>query len=149
MIRVHCFLIARYAAVTTDNSLTVSGTIDTLMAQRAPGAPPEALQNIPLPPCFLALVTEASIGDGLVHPCRLRILDGGGDMIAPESQFSIEYALNQYGRPMRNSIAIGLNGLVFPGGPDDYVFELRLDSEGGRVLAEFTFSVMDVTPPEP
>ena len=139
MIKLHCFLIAEYAAASSDGKLTIAGTFDSIDANLAPGAPPTLVNRIPLPRAYLAVVSEASIADGLTHQFRLRVLDGNGQPIAQDSLLPVAYSLNAFGRPMRHNLVVSLNGFVMPGA-DDYVFELSVVGKPG-VLGELQFYV--------
>lgn len=144
MIKLKCFLIAEYAALTPDNRMIIAGTFDNLDVQRAPGAPANALAQIPLPPAYLVAITEASIADGLAHQMRLHVIDGNGEPVADDALISVNYALNPFGRPMRNHLVITIAGMVLPG-PDDYVFELYVEGQPG-VLGECTLTVTEMPP---
>jgi uncharacterized protein DUF6941 len=126
VIKLNCFLIAEYATLSQDNKLVIAGTFDSLDAQRNPGAPPDALNRIPFPRATIVAVTEASIADGLSHQMRLRIINGNGQPIVADLQIPMSYALNQFGRPLRNNLLVNIQNLPLPG-PDDYVFELYVD----------------------
>lgn len=139
MIKLNCFLIAEYANLTTDGKLVIAGTFDNIEVQRKPGAPPDVVGQIPFPRATIVAVTEASIADGLTHRMRLRAIDGNGQTIAPDVPIRVDYALNQFGRPMRNNLLINIMGLLLPG-PDDYVFELYA-GDLPTPLGEITFSV--------
>lgn len=142
MIKLNCFLIAEYAAITADGRVTIAGTFDTVDVQRLPGAPDDALAQIPFPPAYVVAITEASIADGLSHQMRLRVVDGNGQPVMTDDiPIAVNYSLNQFGRPMRNNALINVRGLVLPG-PDDYVFELYVDDQPGR-FGEFMFSVAE------
>ena len=145
MIKLNCFLIAEYAAIAVDGKLTIAGAFDNLDVQRRPGAPEGSLDQIPFPRASIAAITEASIADGLSHQMRLRILDGNGQLIAPDIPLVVNYSLNQYGRPMRHNMLLNIMGLILPG-PDDYVFELYVDDQP-TPLGEFTFSVTERVEP--
>ncbi len=141
MIKLNCFLIAEYAAVTAEGKVIIAGTFDSIDVQRMPGAPDDALAQIPFPPAYIAAITEASISDGLSHQMRLRVVDGNGQPVTDNMPIAVNYSLNQFGRPMRNNALINIKGLVLPG-PDDYVFELYVDDQPAP-FGEFMFSVTE------
>lgn len=144
MIKLNCFLIAEYAALTSDSRMIIAGTFDNLDVQPVPGAPADALDQIPFPRAYVVAISEASIADGLSHQMRLRVIDGNGQPIMNDVPIAVTYALNPFGRPMRHNLMITLAGMVLPG-PDDYVFELYVDGQP-RALGEFTFSVTAIPP---
>lgn len=114
VIKLNCFLIAEYAAITADRRVTIAGTFDTLDVQRMPGAPDDALAQIPFPPAYVVAITEASIADGLSHQMRLRVVDGNGQPVTDDIPIAVNYSLNQFGRPMRHNALI-IIGLVQKG----------------------------------
>lgn len=142
MIKLNCFLIAEYAAISTDGKLTIAGTFDSLSLTRNPEAPADAAALVHFPHAYIAIVTEASLADGLTHEFRLRVLDGNGERVMDELPMQVNYALNAFGRPLRNNLIVSLNGLILPG-PDDYVFEVTVQGYSSP-LAEFIFSVAEV-----
>lgn len=144
MIKLDCLLIAAYAGNSADGRLTIAGTFDSIEVRRADGAAVDANQRISFPAAYLAIVTHASLSDGLRHRVRLRVLDGDGNSVADEPVLDINYRLNRFGQPMRNSFVVNLSGLSLPG-PDDYVFELRVEG-APSVLGELTLPVMLSTP---
>lgn len=141
MIKLNCFLIAEYAGVSLDGKLTIAGTFDSMVIQRLPGAPPDAPLVFALAHAYIVAVTEASLADGLTHRFRLRVVNGNGERVMDELEGDVNYALNAFGRPMRNNLVIAVHGLVLPG-PDDYVFELWADADP-RPVGEFVFSVSE------
>jgi hypothetical protein len=145
MVKLRCFLVAEYASIEVDGKLIIAGTFDRLEVQRTPDAPEDALDRIPLARAYIAVVTEASIADGLTHAARLHIVDGDGEPIADDTPMTIDYSLNRLGLPMRHNLVISIAGLVLPG-PDDYVFQLYLDDETVP-LGESIFSVTERTDP--
>ena len=141
MIKPHCFLVAEYAGISTDGKLTIAGTFDSMMVVRPPDAPPDAPFAVVVPHAYIVVVSEASLADGLSHQLRLRILDGNGQPVVEDTRGEITFALNAFGRPMRNNLIINLMGRVLPG-PDDYVFELSVEGHQPP-LAEFVFAVTE------
>jgi hypothetical protein len=124
MIKLNAMLIAEYAGSATDSKLTIAGTFDGITAERAAGQKHGDVA-VRLSRAYLAVVTEASIADGLAHTFLLRVLTGNGNPIIQEMEMAIHYALNEHGRPMKNQLVVDISGLIFPG-PDDYTFELRI-----------------------
>lgn len=145
MIKLNGFLIAEYASLSADARLVIAGTFDNLDVQRRPGAPEGALQQIPFPRATLAIVTEASLADGLSHTFRLRIIDGNGQPIADDIPLEVAYALNPFGRPLRNNLLVNIQNLMLPG-PDDYTFALYVGDQS-TPLGELSFSVTERVEP--
>jgi hypothetical protein len=141
-IKCDCFLLAEYAGTSADGKLTIAGTVDGMSVQRPPQLAADAPFPVVLPRAYVAVVTEASLADGLTQQFRLRLLDGNGQDVMDEVPIEVNYALNPFGRPMRNNLVISINMLGLPG-PDDYVFVLSVDGTPGR-LAEQTFAVVEV-----
>lgn len=144
MIELKTALIAEYA-VTAEGKLTVAGTFDTLDVSRRPGVTPDALTAIAVPRLYLAIVTEASLLDGLRHTLRVRILNGAGEGFMEEILMPFQYVLNNVGRRMRSNIVLSLNGLTLPG-CDDYVFEICIAGDPATRLGEAMLSIVDRTP---
>jgi hypothetical protein len=145
MIKLNAFLMAQYAAVSTDNQLTIAGTVDNLDFTLRPDRPADAEVRVPLRSVYIVFSTEASIIGGLTRHFRMRVVNGNGEQVHDEYSIDVNYALNPQGRPMRNHCIIKIASLPFPG-PDDYVFELRVDGQDG-VLGELNFTVTDRTVP--
>jgi hypothetical protein len=147
MIKLNCFLIAEYAGISVDGKLTIAGTFDSMAIQRRPEASGDAPTAVLIPHAYIVAVTEASLADGLTHQFRLRILNGNGERVMDEVGGEVNYALNAFGRPMRNNLVVTMHRLVLPG-PDDYTFELWADQEP-RPLIEFVFSVFEAPSEQP
>ncbi|HEY0528691.1 MAG TPA: hypothetical protein VGD02_07670 [Gemmatimonadaceae bacterium] len=145
MIRLNCFLIAEYATLSPDSKLVIAGTFDSLEVQRKSPPPENSVLLVPFPRATIAIVTEASLADGLAHKMRLRIIDGNGKAIVEDLIMEMAYTLNQFGRPLRNNMLVNIQGLQLPG-PDDYVFELFVD-DNPKPLGEFAFFVTESVSP--
>lgn len=137
------FLIAEYAAVATDGKATIAGTFDNVDVSTPDGSPIAPGTVIPLPNAYLVAYTLASLGEGLVHQMRLRVVDGNGEPISEDVNFPITFEINPFGRPLRNTCIMQLRGLTVRGA-DDYVFLLYKEGEQAP-LGEFVFSVTDTS----
>jgi hypothetical protein len=147
--KLNCFLLAEFAAITKEMKVVIAGTFDMMTATVPFGTelPLPPGHAIAMTPCYLVAITECSISAGLRHQMRFRIVNGSGVPIVQETAFEILYEMNQDGRPLRNNLVIHLSGVALPGA-DDYVFELW-HADDKTPLGEFTFSVSVTARPDP
>ena len=124
---IRIFEFAEYAAMTDETKFVIGGIFDSINATRAPNAPEGEPDVLVMPNVWLVWVAEASLADGLTHTMGLRILnDDGIEVWAQPDLGSMNFILNEAGKPMRFNGRMQLGGLALPG-TGDYTFELHVD----------------------
>lgn len=124
---IRIFEFAEYAAMTDESKFVIGGIFDSVNATRPPTIPAGAPDVLVMPNVWLVWVAEASLADGLTHTMGLRILnDDGIEVWAQPTMGSMNFILNDTGRPMRFNGRMQLAGLALPG-TGDYTFELYVD----------------------
>lgn len=139
--QLNCFLITEYAGATADGRSVIAGTFDNMDIGTTTGLPIPAETPIPVPACYLAIVLQGSLADGLAHVAHVRILNGDGKPIGASPDIPFRFQLNKFGRPLRAHLFLRLNNLMLPG-PDDYEFILTCDDDP-TVLGRCGFTITD------
>lgn len=112
--------VARYAAIATDNCLTVAGTLDTFLIQPKGNVPAnDRPLAISLPPVYLVFSITGSVADGLTHQLRFGVRHEDGQWVVPvRDAMQINFTLNSKGRVMRSQGLMEIQGLVLPAAGD-------------------------------
>lgn len=130
--------IAEYAAFTDDKKLIVNGIFTGIAAERNPAAPPQAVDLLPLPHCYLVWIADASIAEGLTHRVGLVVRNSDGEKILEQPDLgAMDFNLDKKGRPLRFQGRMAIGGMPLPG-EGDYEFELLVD---GKAIGQTTLFV--------
>lgn len=126
-------VIAEGANVTPEAKLNILGEFNTLNAPSAPVFQP-----------FMCFVAKLMIGaaDGAVVDLRFRVVDGEGQLVAPEMKIRAEGTPSADGEPASFPLILPIAGAIFKEF-GTYTFELW-PGAGGPPLAEVPLYVKQV-----
>lgn len=127
--RLDLFCFAEFAANTQENKLVVAGIFNSVQVRRLrqPGfGKPDIF---PMPHVYLAAIVRGSLGEGLKHHAKLRVVNDDGKVVFDKIELGdMNFVVNEQGRPMQFQAVIGINGLPLPG-VGEYSFEFILDGK--------------------
>lgn len=132
------FVFAEFAANTQENKLVVAGIFNQLAITRVKQLEAGQADVFPMPAVYMAAIVHGSIGDGLAHQAKLRVLNDDGVAVFEAIELGeMNFVVNQQGRPMQFQAVISIANLPLPG-TGEYSFEFHLD---GACLGEIPLYV--------